>query len=90
MRIIGEIAHSKYKITVFKMNERTSVKIEDKLFEQIYKFRDGAGINNTTDVEKLLTDDFITNVDEVFSQMGANYMTALESGEDADLAFEII
>lgn len=90
MRVIGEIAHSKYKITVFQMNERTSVKLENKLFEQIYKFRDGAGVKNTTDVEKLLTEAFLAKVDGIFSQMGENYMTALESAEDPDLAFEII
>ena len=90
MRVIGEIKHPKYKITVFQMNERLSVKLEDKVFEQIYKFRDGAGVRSVADVERLLTKRFLTQVSEIFATMGENYISALESGENEDLAFEII
>jgi len=91
MRVIGEVPHPKYKITVFSMNERLSVKIEDKLLEQIYKFRDGTGINNTADVTALLDEAFMQKVAITFLQMGQTYFEALEARtEDEDLKFEII
>lgn len=91
MRVIGEVPHPKYKITVFSMNERLSVKIEDKLLEQIYKFRDGTAINNTTDVADLLDDAFMQKVAVTFQQMGETYFQALEAkSADEDLQFKII
>lgn len=48
MRIIDEINHGDLKVTVFKMNDRLSLKFEKDLNEVIFKFRDGSGfdINN--------------------------------------------
>ena len=37
MRIIGHIEHPEMKITVFKMDNRVSVKFENALYEQTYK-----------------------------------------------------
>ncbi len=37
MRIIGQIEHPTLKITVFKMNERISVKFENEGYEQTFK-----------------------------------------------------
>lgn len=51
MRIIGEFDLGPIKASVFKMNERLSVKYEHQLMEQIYKFRDGSGINSVQDIE---------------------------------------
>ncbi|MBK8699163.1 MAG: hypothetical protein IPN29_06320 [Saprospiraceae bacterium] len=44
MRIIREIDHGPLKTTIFKMNDRLSIKFEKDLNELIYKFRDGSGI----------------------------------------------
>ena len=46
MRIIGEIPHDFLKITVFKMNEKLSIKFEHDLLEQIIKFREGSAVND--------------------------------------------
>jgi len=63
----------------------------DKLLEQIYKFRDGTGINNTADVTALLDEAFMQKVAITFLQMGQTYFEALEARtEDEDLKFEII
>lgn len=91
MRIVGEIDHQKYKITIFKMNERLSVKIEDRLLEQIYKFRDGSGIQNSADVEKLLTPAFMGKVAASFSTMQDTYQAGIEDMlADEGLGMEII
>jgi len=91
MRIIGEVPHPSYKITVFEMNKKLSVKIEDRVMEQTFKFREGAGVANMADVQSLLTDDFLTGVATTFKSMYDNYVSGLESMEqDEDLMFEII
>jgi len=69
MRIIGEYDLSGIKITVFKMNERVSVKFEKNLCEQIYKFRDGSGIQNSEDVKKFVDDVFISEINDIFEKM---------------------
>lgn len=69
MRIAGEIKHPEWKITLFKMDNRFSVKFEQGQLEQTYKFRSGDFIQSVHDVRKLITPDFIEKVGEVFAQM---------------------
>ncbi|MBK7870450.1 MAG: hypothetical protein IPJ74_07085 [Saprospiraceae bacterium] len=52
MRIIGYIEHPVLKITVFKMDNKISIKFESGLYEQTYKFRSGDTISNLGDVKK--------------------------------------
>ena len=91
MRIVGEVDHPKYKITIFKMNERLSVKIEDRLLEQIYKFRDGSGIEKPAHVEKLLTPSFIDAVEANFDAMRRTYQLGIDDMlAEEGIGFEII
>lgn len=62
MRIIGNIEHPILKITVFKMENRISVKFESGLYEQTYKFRSGEGIESFEDVEKVVDATFKAQV----------------------------
>ena len=48
MRIIGNIEHPFYKISVFKSGEKTIIQIEDGQFEQLYKFNDGEAVSDLT------------------------------------------
>ena len=77
MRIIGEIEHPVLKITVFKLNERLSVKFESGLYEQIYKFRSGQGADTLDEVRKIVDSDFIEDVALELQQMHRRKMTAL-------------
>ena len=91
MRIIGEISHPKYKITVLKMNEKVTLQIEDRLVSQSYVFRDGSGVSDLSSAEKILNDAFLKSIDERFQQMNKDYMRALESqAQDEFDNFEII
>ena len=91
MRIIGEINHPIYKISVLKMNEKVTIQIEDRLVTQSFAFRDGSGIRDLESAEKLLTPDFMTKVDNRFQDMHKDYMNALQSVyEDEVDDFEII
>ncbi|MFT4973550.1 MAG: hypothetical protein ACI9JY_002760 [Saprospiraceae bacterium] len=71
MRIIGDIPHPNFKITVFKMDNRLSVKFESGFNEQTYKFRASSELQNFTDVERLVDANFVANVQEAFVQMEA-------------------
>ena len=85
MRIIGEIEHPVYKITVFSMNNRLSVKIEDRLIEKVFKFRDGSGISTMQDIKDFLNDDFMDSIKESFStleQARIKSLLHIQSSED--------
>lgn len=91
MRIIGEIKHPSYKITVLTMNERITIQIEDRLVSQSYVFRDGSGIRDLASAEKLLTPEFMAKIDSRFREMNTDYVAALEQLNDGGFDdFEII
>jgi hypothetical protein len=69
MRIIGEFDAGQIKVTVFKMNERISLKMETGLMEQTYKFRDGSGIENFADAQRFCSHEFIHKVNDIFTTM---------------------
>ena len=70
MRIIGEIPHPVMKISVFQSDQKISIKFEYQLMEQIYKFRDGEGINNFQDAAKTVTPEICEKVMDIFSLQG--------------------
>ncbi len=84
MRIIAEIPHPIFKVTVFQMNGKLSVKLEKNLLEQTYKFRDGSGIENMENVHAFLTDAFYEEADNLFSQMHKNRYQSLLSAHPED------
>lgn len=79
MRIVGYIEHPVFKITVFQMNERLSVKLETSQYEQTYKFRQGQGIDTLEQVEALLDGPFLEKAQQIFATMHQAKMSRLES-----------
>ena len=75
MHIIGEIPHPKFKITIFKMNHRIALKIEDSGLEQWYKFRDGTFENGVADLKESVNEKFIEQAIGIFTQMQENKLT---------------
>lgn len=69
MRIIGSIDHARYKITLFKMDDRFSIKFEDGLLEQTYKFRSEARLSNAEDLRRLVDASFLKEVTQTFVRM---------------------
>ena len=69
MKIIDEFNADDIKVTVFKMNDKISIKFEYNLLEQIYKFRDGSGISSPDMVKKFCTEDTIKEIKVIFNQM---------------------
>lgn len=79
MRIIGEFDLDQIKVTVFKMNERISLKFEYNLLEQTYKFRDGSGINSMEDIRNFCSQNTMTHVKEIFKNMAESRSSALSA-----------
>ncbi len=71
MRIIDEFDISGIKATVFKMNERISVKFEYNLLEQTYKFRDGSGVNTPEEVKSFCSEAFVQQLKSTFDLMAS-------------------
>lgn len=77
MRIIGYIEHPAMKITVFKMDNRLSVKFETGMHEQTYKFRVEDAVQNLEDVQRIVDAAFQEAVLQVFKTMHMSSMRAL-------------
>ncbi len=78
MRIIGYVEHPRLKITVFKMDNKLSVKFETGMLEQTYKYRTQQGLEGIADIEKLVDADFTEKVEALFTQMQKQSYEAFE------------
>mgnify|MGYP003669047360 CR=1 FL=1 len=77
MRIIGEIPHPGLKITVFKMDNRITVKFENAHFDQSYKFNISEQLQHFQDVERFVDEQFIKDVVANFKYLNATKVQAL-------------
>jgi hypothetical protein len=69
MRIVGEIPHSNYKITVFHMNNKHSIQFEDGENTQLYKVPDLPYLKNMNDIKQLVDGAFLNDIDKIFMLM---------------------
>ena len=78
MRVIGEIDKAGYKITVFKHEEKISIKLEKDLLEQTYKFRSGSLVDNLASATHFVDLLLANQVDQSFESMSLNRHKTLE------------
>ncbi len=93
MRIIGYLETPGMKTTVFKMENRLSVKFETGHYEQTYKFRSGEGIDTLDDVQRLVDEAFVQQVARLFREMHQARMRAAAAcwaGPEDAVGFEEI
>ncbi len=69
MRIIGYIEHPNLKISVFKMDDKFSVKFENGLYEQTYKFRGNMQIDSFESIKEIVDAQFIQDVQLEFKSL---------------------
>lgn len=82
MRVVSEWNYKNLKVTVFHMNEKYSVKLEENLLEQTYKFRDGQ-IRDINHLKSIMDEAFYQNCSELFASMSSSRDNLLKvSGED--------
>lgn len=76
MRIIADIPHTTYKITLMHWNERYFIKFEYVGTELIFKFREGPLMENEEDLLAFMDEAFMQDVDRI-------YLDILESRQNA-------
>lgn len=92
MRIMGYLPHPRWKITVFKMETRLSVKFETDGQEVIYKFGLDDHLQTLEDVQGLVDAAFLSDVERLFASIKITAAKALEriSPASSDTFEEII
>ncbi len=93
MRIIGHIDHPTLKITVFKTDNRLSIKFESGLYEQTYKFRAGSQLESFEDIRAIIDAPLLAHIESTFIAMHQQSMATLarhQGQEQADEFDEII
>lgn len=77
MRVIGYIEHPTLKISIFKMDQRISVKFENARYEQTYKLGEDERFATVEAVQKLVDGAMLEAVMRQFEQMHQAYIAAL-------------
>ncbi|NND05365.1 MAG: hypothetical protein HKN87_03205 [Saprospiraceae bacterium] len=78
MRIVAELPHEKYKITVFKSGHRFLLKFDAGEYDISIKFRDGE-VKGVSDIKDLLTTDLLMEVEVHFIALAKTKFTHLTS-----------
>ena len=77
MRVIAELPHPEFKITLFNMNQKYIVKFEQGQLEQSYKLSEldlsGGGAN---EIFQILDEAFMNTVVERFKTMRSDFSAA--------------
>jgi len=75
MRVLAELPHPDCKITIFGMNQKFIIKFEQGTLEQSYKIAEVDVIGGLNGIFELIDDDFIKEVNLIFSQMRSSIIT---------------
>jgi hypothetical protein len=73
MRIIAELPHPEFKISILNMNNKFIVKIEQGNLEQTYKVAEMDLVDGVNSVFELLDEEFLKTVSTRFTEMRKDY-----------------
>ena len=73
MRIIAELPHPDFKISILIMNQKYIVKIEQGTLEQTYKISEMDLTDGVNSVFELLDEEFLKTVGTRFAEMRKDY-----------------
>jgi hypothetical protein len=76
MRIIAELPHPEFKISILNMNQKFIVKIEQGTLEQSYKIAEMDLTDGVNSVFELLDEEFLKTVAARFADMRKDYKDA--------------
>ena len=76
MRVIAELPHPDFKISIFSMNQKFIVKIERGILEQSYKISEMDITDGVNSVFELLDEEFLVTVTARFKEMGSDFRSA--------------
>ena len=78
MRLIQEIPHEEYKISIFSWNNKYIIKFENNQLEQTYKISEW-DLTSEDDITSLVNHLIASDVKEVFGLMSKKFSEAIES-----------
>ena len=73
MRIIAELPHPDFKISILNMNHKYIVKIEQGNLEQSYKIAEADLLDGVNSVFEVLDEAFLNSVGTRFSEMRKDF-----------------
>jgi hypothetical protein len=73
MRIIAELPHPEFKISILNMNDKFIIKIEQGSLEQTYKIPDMDLTEGVNSVFELLDEPFLKTVSARFTEMRKDF-----------------
>ena len=76
MRIIAELPHPEFKISILNMNQKYIVKIEQGTLEQSYKMAEVDLIDGVNSIFELLDEEFLKKISLRFAEMRKDYSDA--------------
>jgi hypothetical protein len=76
MRIIAELPHPEFKISILNMNQKFIVKIEQGMLEQSYKIPEMDLTDGVNSIFELLDEAFLTSVAARFAEMRKDFKEA--------------
>lgn len=76
MRIIAELPHPEFKISIFNMNQKFIVKVEQGTLEQSYKMDEMDLTDGVNSIFELLDEEFLKTVSSRFAEMRKDYQNA--------------
>ena len=76
MRVVAELPHPEFKITIFSMNQKFIIKAEKGILEQSYKIPDMDLTDGINSVFELLDEDFLKAISARFTDMGKDFKEA--------------
>ncbi|MBC7913666.1 MAG: hypothetical protein H7Y07_06040 [Pyrinomonadaceae bacterium] len=81
MRVVAELPRPDCKITIFSMNMKYVVKIEQGVYEQTYKLSEIDLTDGINSVFAILDEEFISSVLARFKLMSADFTSAYQRHE---------
>lgn len=74
MRVLKELPHEDFKITLFRWNEKFLIKYEISNFEQTYKIPEMDLLEGVQELETIaLNEEFLESVANQFEEMQGNF-----------------
>ena len=73
MRVVAELPHQDFKITIFSMNQKFIVKMERGILEQTYKIAEMDLTDGVNSVFELLDEEFLNKVSARFKDMAVDF-----------------
>ncbi|WP_345952026.1 MULTISPECIES: hypothetical protein [unclassified Mucilaginibacter] len=76
MRVIAELPHPEFKVSIFSMNRKFIIKLEQGALEQTYKVAEADLMDGVNSVFELLDEAFYATVAARFTEMRKDWRDA--------------